>query len=99
MFIFKTCLISAKLLAEHLNPLSEKEISQICRATVGYSCSDITSLAREAALGPLRELGPEKLKTVTADQIRPIQVLKMKNYSGDLNNGKILISSFNKSSI
>ncbi len=68
--------LSAKLLSDHRNPLSEKEISQICRATHGYSCSDITSLAREAALGPLRELGPEKLKTVTAEQIRPIQVFE-----------------------
>ena len=69
--------LSAKLLSDHRNPLTYKEISQISRATDGYSCSDITSLAREAALGPLRELGPEKLKTVTAEQIRPIQVFEL----------------------
>jgi hypothetical protein len=53
--------LAAKLLSEHRNPLTDKEINQLSRATAGYSCSDITSLAREAALCPIRELGPEHL--------------------------------------
>jgi SpoVK/Ycf46/Vps4 family AAA+-type ATPase len=39
---------------------------------VGFSGSDITALAKDAAMGPLRSLG-EKLLSMTMDQIRPIQ--------------------------
>lgn len=41
------------------------------RATDGYSASDLTALCREAALGPVRELGPA-IASVRADRIRPI---------------------------
>lgn len=37
-----------------------------------FSGSDITALAKDAAMGPLRSLG-EKLLSMTMDQIRPIQ--------------------------
>jgi SpoVK/Ycf46/Vps4 family AAA+-type ATPase len=39
---------------------------------IGFSGSDITALAKDAAMGPLRSLG-EKLLSMTMDQIRPIQ--------------------------
>lgn len=39
---------------------------------VGFSGSDITALAKDAAMGPLRSLG-ESLLTMTMDEIRPIQ--------------------------
>jgi SpoVK/Ycf46/Vps4 family AAA+-type ATPase len=46
------------------------------RAHIDYSTdfsgSDITALAKDAAMGPLRSLG-EKLLSMTMDQIRPIQ--------------------------
>jgi len=38
----------------------------------GFSGSDITALAKDAAMGPLRSLG-EKLLDMTMDEIRPIQ--------------------------
>jgi SpoVK/Ycf46/Vps4 family AAA+-type ATPase len=40
----------------------------------GFSGSDITALAKDAAMGPLRSLG-EKLLSMTMDQIRPIQFI------------------------
>lgn len=40
---------------------------------VGFSGSDITALAKDAAMGPLRSLG-EKLLNMTMDEIRPIQM-------------------------
>lgn len=39
---------------------------------VGFSGSDITALAKDAAMGPLRNLG-EALLDTPMDQIRPIQ--------------------------
>lgn len=39
---------------------------------LGFSGSDITALAKDAAMGPLRSLG-EKLLSMTMDQIRAIQ--------------------------
>ena len=39
---------------------------------IGFSGSDITALAKDAAMGPLRSLG-EALLHMSMDQIRPIQ--------------------------
>jgi SpoVK/Ycf46/Vps4 family AAA+-type ATPase len=39
---------------------------------IGFSGSDITALAKDAAMGPLRSLG-EKLLHMTMDEIRPIR--------------------------
>ena len=44
----------------------------ITNTIIGFSGSDITALAKDAAMGPLRSLG-EKLLSMTMDQIRPIQ--------------------------
>jgi SpoVK/Ycf46/Vps4 family AAA+-type ATPase len=38
----------------------------------GFSGSDITALAKDAAMGPLRSLG-EALLNMTMDEIRPIE--------------------------
>lgn len=40
----------------------------------GFSGSDITALAKDAAMGPLRSLG-EALLRMTMDEIRAIQLL------------------------
>jgi len=54
----------------------ERMQSMLCgymtNITTGFSGSDITALAKDAAMGPLRSLG-EKLLSMTMDQIRPIQ--------------------------
>ncbi|KAF9163543.1 hypothetical protein DFQ26_002429 [Actinomortierella ambigua] len=63
----------ARLLQGQVYTLSNTEIqSKLVRLTEGYSGSDLTALAKEAALGPLRELGDRLLET-PADQVRPIQ--------------------------
>ncbi|KAL4639901.1 spastin isoform X1 [Arapaima gigas] len=43
------------------------------RMTEGYSGSDLTSLAKDAALGPIRELRPEQVKNMAAHEMRNIK--------------------------
>lgn len=42
------------LLEKHSNPLTHRELRQLSRMTEGYSGSDLTSLAKDASLGPIR---------------------------------------------
>ena len=43
-----------KLVSKHNNKLSELQLGRLAQAVDGYSFSDITALAKEAALGPIR---------------------------------------------
>nr|XP_055060463.1 spastin isoform X3 [Misgurnus anguillicaudatus]XP_055060464.1 spastin isoform X4 [Misgurnus anguillicaudatus] len=61
------------LLSKHGNPLSQKELSQLAKLTEGYSGSDLTSLAKDAALGPIRELRPEQVRNMKANEVRNIR--------------------------
>ncbi|XP_056109560.1 spastin isoform X3 [Rhinichthys klamathensis goyatoka] len=61
------------LLSKHRNPLSQKELSQLARMTDGYSGSDLTSLAKDAALGPIRELRPEQVRNISPNEMRDIR--------------------------
>uniref|UniRef100_A0A671SE28 microtubule-severing ATPase n=1 Tax=Sinocyclocheilus anshuiensis TaxID=1608454 RepID=A0A671SE28_9TELE len=71
--IWKTRLKLLKnLLGKHRNALSQKELSQLARMTEGYSGSDLTSLAKDAALGPIRELRPEQVRNIPASEMRDI---------------------------
>eukprot|EP00878_Enallax_costatus_P033921 GHUV01037505.1.p1 GENE.GHUV01037505.1~~GHUV01037505.1.p1 ORF type:complete len:459 (+),score=132.43 GHUV01037505.1:367-1743(+) len=54
--------------------LSKKDFAKIVASTEGYSASDLTALCREAALGPVRELGPA-IANVKLDKIRPVKLL------------------------
>ncbi len=47
-------------------------VSRILTIVIGFSGSDITALAKDAAMGPLRSLG-EALLQMSMDEIRPIQ--------------------------
>lgn len=60
------------LLSKHRNTLSQKELSQLARMTEDYSGSDLTSLAKDAALGPIRELRPDQVRNMPADKMRDI---------------------------
>ncbi|KAF2864644.1 P-loop containing nucleoside triphosphate hydrolase protein [Massariosphaeria phaeospora] len=62
------------LLSHQKHELSEGDMDRLVLLTDGFSGSDITALAKDAAMGPLRSLG-EKLLHMTMDEIRPIQVV------------------------
>ncbi|XP_073338605.1 spastin-like [Pagrus major] len=69
------------LLEKQGNPLSKNELSSLAKSTAGYSGSDLTSLAKDAALGPIRELGPDQVRSMAASEMRNI---KMKDFEESL---------------
>ncbi|CAN9499963.1 unnamed protein product [Ophioblennius macclurei] len=77
------------LLGKHGKPLSKNELSHLARATAGYSGSDLTSLAKDAALGPIRELGPDQVRCMAATEMRNI---KMKDFEDSLKRIKPSVS-------
>ncbi|KAI9707096.1 MAG: hypothetical protein M1836_000056 [Candelina mexicana] len=60
------------LIGHQKHSLSDEDIEVLVELTDGFSGSDITALAKDAAMGPLRSLG-EALLHMSMDQIRPIQ--------------------------
>ncbi|KAF3789617.1 Spastin [Nymphaea thermarum] len=52
--------------------LPDHEIERLVRETEGYSGSDLQALCEEAALMPIRELGPQILH-IKANQVRPLR--------------------------
>ncbi|XP_037639202.1 spastin isoform X1 [Sebastes umbrosus] len=77
------------LLGKHGNPLSKNELAHLAKKSAGYSGSDLTSLAKDAALGPIRELGPEQVRSMAASEMRNIQ---MKDFEDSLKRIKPSVS-------
>ncbi|XP_015671991.1 spastin [Protobothrops mucrosquamatus] len=67
-------LLLKNLLSKQGSPLTQKELAQLARMTDGYSGSDLTALAKDAALGPIRELKPEQVKNMSASEMRNIRL-------------------------
>ncbi|KAL7268848.1 hypothetical protein RUND412_008509 [Rhizina undulata] len=59
------------LLKSQKHQMSEDDMNRLVYLTEGFSGSDITALAKDAAMGPLRSLG-EALLHMKMDDIRPI---------------------------
>ncbi|EME39941.1 hypothetical protein DOTSEDRAFT_47440 [Dothistroma septosporum NZE10] len=70
------------LLAAQRHSLNDRDMKVLVHLTNGFSGSDITALAKDAAMGPLRSLG-ERLLHMSPDEIRPIQ---MKDFEASLVN-------------
>jgi len=62
------------LLTKHENKISPKQLHDLARSCEGYSGSDLTALAKDAALGPIRELDYRTLKSMPANKVRPLQL-------------------------
>ncbi|KAL4892610.1 P-loop containing nucleoside triphosphate hydrolase protein [Aspergillus ambiguus] len=61
-----------RLLSHQNHELTDADINALVQVTEGFSGSDITALAKDAAMGPLRNLGEALLHT-PMDQIRAIR--------------------------
>lgn len=65
-----------KLLQITLDPqicvLNESELDEVSNATEGYSGSDLTSLCKEAAMRPVRELSSDQLAVVDVKSLRTL---------------------------
>ncbi|KAI3636324.1 hypothetical protein MIR68_005676 [Amoeboaphelidium protococcarum] len=62
-----------QLLDKHKrHSVSASQLNAIVKKTEGYSCSDLTALAKEAALYPLREIPLARLKLIKPEEIRNI---------------------------
>lgn len=57
---------------QHLK-LNDRDMQALVRDTQGYSASDLAALCKEAAMAPLRELPPERLASVPASALRPLE--------------------------
>ena len=66
--------ILLKLLKQQYNDLSIHEVHQVAQLTAGFSGSDLTSLARDAAYGPIRELKMEEVKSLDPVELRKIDM-------------------------
>ncbi|KAF2768596.1 AAA-domain-containing protein [Teratosphaeria nubilosa] len=59
------------LLLAQKHSMNDRDLETLVALTDGFSGSDITALAKDAAMGPLRSLG-EKLLHMSPEDIRPI---------------------------
>ncbi|XP_050311715.1 spastin isoform X2 [Anthonomus grandis grandis] len=61
-----------KLLSKQGCTLTQQELKRLATLTEGYSASDLTALAKDAALAPIRELQPEQVKQLDPSAVRSI---------------------------
>ncbi|CAG9105948.1 unnamed protein product [Plutella xylostella] len=52
--------------------VDDAQVAELAARTEGYSGSDLAALCRDAALGPIRELDPEEVKSLDPSLVRPI---------------------------
>ncbi|KDO20863.1 hypothetical protein SPRG_14094 [Saprolegnia parasitica CBS 223.65] len=68
-------------LKPHACALTSRDIERIVRETNGFSGSDVRTLCKEAAMGPLRSVGA-RLAHISKDELRPIA---MSDFTAALN--------------
>ncbi|XP_075157040.1 spastin isoform X2 [Haematobia irritans] len=65
-------LLLRRLLQKQGSPLDTDALKRLAKLTEGYSGSDLTALAKDAALEPIRELNVEQVKCLDISAMRPI---------------------------
>uniref|UniRef100_A0A2M4BDF4 Spastin n=2 Tax=Anopheles marajoara TaxID=58244 RepID=A0A2M4BDF4_9DIPT len=66
-------LLLRRLLQKQGSPLGDADLRRLALLTEGYSGSDLTALARDAALEPIRELNVEEVKNMDPTKLRSIR--------------------------
>ncbi|KAL5284506.1 SPAST family protein [Megaselia abdita] len=59
-----------KLLEKQGSPLNDESLKKLAMMTEGYSGSDLTALAKDAALEPIRELNVEEVRNLDISAVR-----------------------------
>ncbi|XP_042211352.1 spastin-like isoform X2 [Homarus americanus] len=72
------CLLINHLITKQKSELSTRDLEVLAGLTEGYSGSDLTSLAKDAALAPIRELNPEQVVTCDPSEVRGITLTDFK---------------------
>ncbi|XP_050718311.1 spastin-like isoform X3 [Eriocheir sinensis] len=67
-----------KLLSKQKSTLSTKDVDSLALLTEGYSGSDLTALAKDAALAPIRELRPDQVVSCDPAEVRGITLADFK---------------------
>ncbi|CAG5135741.1 unnamed protein product [Candidula unifasciata] len=67
-------LMLSHLLSKQSCQITPKELDVLAKQTEGYSGSDLNALAKDAALGPIRELSISEVKAMDANRVRPINI-------------------------
>ncbi|XP_030370788.1 spastin isoform X2 [Scaptodrosophila lebanonensis] len=65
-------LLLSRLLQKQGGPLDTEALRRLAKVTEGYSGSDLTALAKDAALEPIRELNVEQVKCLDISAMRAI---------------------------
>ncbi|GAU88729.1 hypothetical protein RvY_01368 [Ramazzottius varieornatus] len=67
------------LLKNHQHRLDQNDFEEVADLTEGYSGSDLAALAKDAAMGPIREIDPQLVPTLKHKEIRPITKADFQN--------------------
>lgn len=67
-----------KLMEKQKSQLNSRDMETLASLTDGYSGSDLTSLAKDAALAPIRELKPEQVVSCDPAEVRGINLSDFK---------------------
>ncbi|KAH9260848.1 hypothetical protein BASA81_001315 [Batrachochytrium salamandrivorans] len=81
------------LLTKNDNTLTESEIAELGELTAGYSGADTTNLAREASMGPLRDVMRNKATNNNNNNNKQLRAITRKDFDVALRSVKASVSS------